>query len=127
MAKGPVITQAVRVLISETYDAHKGVYEKLSSLIHPNREAIDLETWHGKEIDNKKSIGRKSILGGYIDIKYFPLQFHTLIMMASNAARVLALVGLYGATDTWKQQCDQLHEVVFTIAAKYSSPAKQPI
>jgi len=119
-----------RIYGDETYDAHKGVYEKLSSLIHPNREAIELETWNDKEgkletwndeeRKEKECIGIRSVLGGYIDMRYFRLQFHSLMMMASNATTALKLVGLQGEMDTWEQQCDELHEAVFATAAKYT-------
>jgi len=126
-----------RIYGDETYDAHKGVYEKLSSLIHPNREAIELETWNDKEgkletwndeeRKDKECIGIRSVLGGYIDMRYFRLQFHSLMMMASNATTALKFVGLQGEIDTWEQQCDELHKAVFAIAAEYSSQAKQQI
>lgn len=128
--KEKVSQQQVRELIKkiygeETCEAHKGVYALICDFVHPNRAAIELETWNDKEGNleawteeggkDKNRIGIKSILGGCIDTKYFPFQFHTLVMMASNATRALGFVGLRGATHAWDQRCDKLREAVYEI------------
>lgn len=132
---GRVSQKEVRELIKriygkETHKAHEGVYRSLNYLVHPNREAIELETWNDKEgkletwndeeRKDKECIGIRSVLGGYIDMRYFGLHFHSLMMMASNATTALKFVGLQGEIDTWEQQCDELHEAVFATAAKYT-------
>lgn len=121
----------------ETYKAHKGVYVLLSDVVHPNRKAIELETWNDKEgkletwVDEERKdeecIGIRSVLGGYIDVRYFLFQFHCLMTTASNATTALKFVGLYGATDTWEQQCDKLRDAVYGFTAKYKQSAKQRI
>lgn len=125
---GKVSQKEVKELINriygeETYNAHKGAYDFLNRLIHPNREAIELETWNDKEGNletrnneekkDKECIGIRNVLGGNIDMRYFRFQFHTLLMMASTATTALKFVGLQGEIDTWEQRCDKLHETVY--------------
>ena len=109
----------------ETYKAHEYVYRFQNYLIHPNREAIELETWNNKEANletwndearkDKKYIGKGGVLGGYIDVKHLQFQFHCLMTVAANATKALEFVGLHEATDTWKQQYVKLHETVFGV------------
>jgi len=105
-----------RIYGGETYNAHRKVYDILSYLVHPNREAIELETWNDEEKKDKKCIGIRNVLGGYIDMRYFRFQFHTLLMMASNATTALKFAGLRGKIDTWEQQCDKLYETIYATA-----------
>lgn len=103
----------------EMRGALKKHYRFLSQHVHPNRDAIDLETWNGKE-----GIGRKGILGGYINRQYFPIQFAGLLVLALTATMLLGIVGLYEATETWKQEVDKLREAVKAVTAEYSSLAE---
>lgn len=98
----------------------KKLYASLSLHIHPNRDAIDLETWDGK----KEVIGRKSIIGGYIDTELFPIQFAGLLVLTLTATMLLGIVGLHEATETWKQEVDKLREAVNAVTAKYRSLAE---
>lgn len=104
---------------NEMRGALKTHYASLSQHVHPNRDAIDLETWNGEE-----GIGRKGILGGYINREYFPVQFAGLLVLALTATMLLGIVELHEATDTWKQECDKLREAVHAVTAKYSPLAK---
>jgi len=113
----------------ESGRVHESVYyDFLSELTHPNRRAIELETWSDKEgksetwnDESKKDegcIGIRSILGGYIDMKYSPLELHTLMIVASNATTVLKFVGLHGAANTWVERCDKLREAVYGVTTE---------
>lgn len=122
--KGKVSQGEVNEILSSIEgDEMRGVlkkhYSSLSWHCHPNREAIDLETWNGKE-----RIGSKHILGGYIHREYFPIQFAGLLVLVLTATMLLGIIGLYEATDTWKQECDKLREDVHTVVTKYITLAK---
>lgn len=106
--------KAIKVIYGkETFNVHKDFYTLLCKHVHPNREAIELATWN-----NTEGIGRRSILGGCIHIKEFQFQFYTILAMALQATKVLELVGLHEATDTWKQQSEKLEKDVYAIADK---------
>lgn len=104
----------------EMRDTLKKHYGFLSQHVHPNRDAIDLGTWNGK----KEVIGRKSIIGGYISTELFPVQFAGLLVLTLTATMLLGIVGLYEATETWKQEVDKLREAVKAVIAEYSSLAE---
>jgi len=112
-----------RIYGEETYNAHKGIYRSLNYFVHPNREAIELETWNDKvgnleiwnseERKDKECIGIRNVLGGYIDMRYLRSQFHTLLIMASNATTALKFAGLQGEMDTWVERCDKMRKDVY--------------
>lgn len=121
------VNEALDNIVGAEYSGvHKDHYRSLSQHIHPNREAIDLGTWNS---EGKEAVGRKSIIGGYINKDLFPLQFSGLLVLGSTATMLLGIVGLHEATGTWKQECDKLQEDVYAIADKcrssYSSLAKR--
>lgn len=87
-------------------------YSSLSQHVHPNRDAIHLATWNGEE-----AIGRKGILGGYINLEYFPVQFAGFLLLASTATEILGIVGLHEATDTWKQEYEDLRKNVYNLVS----------
>lgn len=96
----------------ETSKILKKHYDHLSKHSHPNREAINLQTWDGEE-----AIGRKGFLGGYVNTEYFPIQFRGFLLTVNAATEMLGIVGLHKATDTWDKECRKLAKAIFTLAS----------
>lgn len=105
LAQGEAIKEALR-----------GSYRYSSQLSHPNLLAIQLQTLS----DNKEEIGSKTILGPVLLREgIFAQQFAGLIALALSATRILAAVGLYQATDTWRDELEELEESAKSLFSTY--------
>jgi hypothetical protein len=88
-------------------------YSYLCQHVHPNIEAIQLQTW-----DGENAIGRKAFLGGYVctgnisgtRAKAIEIQFQSLLLVTMTATAMLRIIGLHDATDTWKQEYHDLSQ-----------------
>jgi len=82
-------------------------YAYLCQHVHPNIEAIQLQTWNGQS-----AIGREAFLGGYVcaghirgtSARAIEVQFQSLLLVTMTATAMLGIIGLHDATDTWKQE-----------------------
>ncbi len=95
----------------ETHQVLDSHYSHLCQHVHPNIEAIQLQTWNGQS-----SIGRKAFLGGYVcaghisgtKARLIEVQFQSLLLATMTATAMLGIIGLRDATDTWKQEYHDL-------------------
>ncbi len=86
-------------------------YSHLCQHVHPNIEAIQLQTWNGQS-----AIGREAFLGGYVcaghisgtKARAIEKQFQSLLLVTMTATAMLGIIGLHDATDTWKREYHDL-------------------
>ena len=92
-------------------------YSYLCQHVHPNIEAIQLQTW-----DGHTAIGRKAFLGGYVcagrisGARAIEIQFQALLLATMTATAMLGIIGLHDATDTWKQEYHDLAQETMSVA-----------
>jgi len=100
-------------------------YSYLCQHVHPNIEAIQLQTW-----DGESAIGRKAFLGGYVcarrisgtGTRAIEIQFQALLLATMTATAMLGIIGLHDATDTWKQEYHDLKQETISIAKESINP-----
>lgn len=94
-------------------------YSYLCQRVHPNVEAIQLQTW-----DGETAIGRKAFLGGYICTGYITgtraieMQFQALLLATMASTAILGIIGLHDATDTWKREYLELKQEIMWLQRK---------
>ncbi len=100
-------------------------YSYLCQHVHPNIEAIQLQTWNGQS-----AIGRKAFLGGYVcaghisgsGARAIEIQFQSLLLVTMTATAMLGIIGLHDATDTWKQEYHDLAQETMRVAREIDEP-----
>lgn len=94
-------------------------YSHLCQHVHPNVEAIQLQTW-----DGETTIGRKAFLGGYIctghinGTRAIEMQFQALLLATMTSTAMLGIIELHDATDTWKQEYHDLKHEIMSLQKK---------
>jgi hypothetical protein len=99
----------------EIYDALRKSYKKSSEISHPNLLAIQLQTLS----DSKDDVGSKTILGPIIYQDMISVQFAGLLALALSATRILALVGIHQATNTWRSEYEELEGSANSLFSSY--------
>lgn len=95
----------------EAEDVLKEIYSFLSEHAHPNLDALKLQTW--SEQDRiKENIGSKAIVGGFLHASLVKQQFASLLAELYSTTKVLAIVGLHDATDTWPKEFKEFESQV---------------
>jgi len=128
--KGEVQQRTVRKALGdiegeETRQVLSTHYSYLCQHVHPNIEAIQLQTWNGQS-----AIGRKAFLGGYVcsghisgtRARAIEMQFQALLLATMTATAMLGIIGLHDATDTWKQEYHDLKQETMKVAKESMNP-----